>query len=43
MIWNETMECMKREDMRNLQGIRLKQTVERVYHNTPFYRKKCRK
>ena len=40
MIWNETMECMKREDMRKLQGIRLKQTVERVYHNTPFYRKK---
>ena len=31
---------MKREDMRKLQGIRLKQTDERVYHNTPFYRKK---
>ncbi|MCP9611899.1 phenylacetate--CoA ligase family protein [Coprobacter tertius] len=40
MIWNETMECMKRDDMRKLQGIRLKKTVERVYHNTPFYRKK---
>lgn len=40
MIWNETMECMDREEMRRLQGIRLKRVVERVYHNTPFYRKK---
>lgn len=40
MIWNETMECMSREDMRKVQGARLKKTVERVYHNTPFYRKK---
>ncbi|GAB1359753.1 hypothetical protein MASR1M31_15410 [Porphyromonadaceae bacterium] len=40
MIWNETIECMNREDMRRLQGIRLRKTVEHVYHNTPFYRKK---
>lgn len=40
MIWNETKECMSREDMRELQGRRLRKTVERVYHNTPFYRKK---
>lgn len=40
MIWNETIECMDREEMRKLQGIRLKRVVERVYHNTPFYRKK---
>lgn len=40
MIWNETMECMNREDMRKLQGIRLKQTVERVYHNCEPYRKR---
>ena len=40
MIWNETIECMSRDEMRKLQGIRLRQTVERVYHNTPFYRKK---
>jgi len=39
MIWNETMECMPREEMRKLQSIRLKQVVERVYHNTTFYRK----
>lgn len=40
MMWNETMERMDREEMRKLQGIRLRRTVERVYHNTPFYRKK---
>lgn len=40
MIWNETIECMDRDEMRKLQGIRLKRVVERVYHNTPFYRKK---
>ena len=40
MIWNETMECMSRDDMRKMQSIRLKRVVERVYHNTPFYRKK---
>jgi phenylacetate-CoA ligase len=40
MIWNETMECMSRDEMRKLQSIRLKRVVERVYHNTPFYRKK---
>ncbi|MDR3219703.1 MAG: phenylacetate--CoA ligase [Dysgonamonadaceae bacterium] len=40
MIWNETMECMSREDMRKLQGIRLKKTVERVYHNCEPYRKR---
>ncbi len=31
---------MPREDMRKLQSIRLRQVVERVYHNTPFYRRK---
>ncbi|GHT83897.1 phenylacetate-coenzyme A ligase [Bacteroidia bacterium] len=40
MIWNETMECMPREDMRKLQGIRLKKTVEKVYHNCEPYRKR---
>jgi len=40
MIWNETMECMSREDMRKLQGIRLKRTVERVYYNCEPYRKR---
>ncbi len=34
------MECMNREDMRNLQSERLRSMVERVYHNVPFYRNK---
>ena len=40
MIWNENIECMDRENLRKIQSIRLKKTVERVYHDTPFYRKK---
>lgn len=40
MIWNETMECMDREQLREVQGRRLKKMVDYVYHNTPFYRKK---
>ena len=31
---------MSRDEMRALQGKRLRETVERVYANTPFYRKK---
>ncbi|MDR0612271.1 MAG: phenylacetate--CoA ligase [Dysgonamonadaceae bacterium] len=40
MIWNETMECMSRDDMHRLQRIRLQRTVERVYHNCEPYRKR---
>jgi len=40
MIWNEPMECMSRDQRATLQGERLKETVSRVYHNVPFYRKK---
>lgn len=40
MIWNKTKECMSRDQMRALQGERLRKTVHRVYHNTPFYRNK---
>ena len=40
MIWNEHYECLSREAMRELQGKRLHETVERVYANSPFYRKK---
>lgn len=40
MIWNETKECMSREELANLQSARLVKLVERVYHNVPFYRKK---
>ena len=40
MIWNETKECMSREDMKNLQSARLRRLVDYVYHNVEFYRKK---
>ena len=34
------MECMDREELREIQSLRLKKMVNYVYHNTPFYRKK---
>ncbi|MBE5883236.1 MAG: phenylacetate--CoA ligase [Lachnospiraceae bacterium] len=40
MIWNETKECMSRDEIMTLQSARLVKTVDRVYHNVPFYRKK---
>lgn len=40
MIWNEAKECMSRDEMRELQGKRLKKVVDRVYHNVEYYRKK---
>ncbi len=40
MIWNEKIECAGREEMRSLQSKRLKDTVERIYHAVPSYRKK---
>ncbi len=43
MIWNETKECMSRDEMSNLQSARLKKMVDRVYHNVDFYRKKMQK
>jgi len=39
-IWNPACECMSRDELFELQSIRLKETVERVYENVPFYRKK---
>ncbi len=40
MIWNETKECMSRDELEFLQSKRLVKTVDRVYHNVEFYRKK---
>ncbi|MBQ4282799.1 MAG: phenylacetate--CoA ligase [Lachnospira sp.] len=40
MIWNEAKECMSRDEMRALQSARLVKTVDRVYHNVEYYRKK---
>lgn len=43
MIWNETKECMSRDEMSALQSARLVKTVNHVYHNVEFYRKKMQK
>ncbi len=40
MIWNEKIECASREEMRAIQSERLCDTVRRIYHNVPSYRKK---
>ena len=40
MIWNEPKECMSRDEMNHLQSTRLRDLVQRVYHNVEFYRKK---
>ena len=40
MIWNEKIECAGREEMRAIQSERLKDTVQRIYHNVPSYRQK---
>lgn len=39
MIWNESMECMPRSEMQELQLERLKSVVKRAYDNVEFYRK----
>ncbi len=40
MIWNETKECMSRDEMTHMQSVRLVKLVDRLYHNVEFYRKK---
>lgn len=40
MIWNQNKECMSRDQMHDLQGKRLQKLVKKVYHSTPFYRRK---
>ncbi len=39
MVWNE-VECSSQEDLKTLQSLRLKETVQRVYALTPFYKDK---
>jgi phenylacetate-CoA ligase len=39
-IWNRHFECMDRDVIRQLQGERLRETVEKVYFNVPYYRSK---
>ena len=40
MIWNQNIECMDREQLREIQSRRLVKMAEYVYYNTPFYRQK---
>lgn len=40
MIWNEKIECASRDEMKAIQSERLKDTVQRIYHNIPSYRAK---
>ena len=40
MIWNKNKECMSRDEMHNLQSVRLHKLVALVYRNVPFYREK---
>lgn len=39
MIWDRQHECMDREELRALQFERLKETLQRVYRQVPFYRR----
>lgn len=41
-IWNRHFECMERDELRRVQGERLRETVERVYFNVPYYRNKMK-
>jgi len=40
MYWQPECECMDREELEQLQLERLESTLNRVYRNVPFYRKK---
>lgn len=40
MYWQPESECMDQEELQQLQLERLESTVNRVYMNVPFYRKK---
>jgi phenylacetate-CoA ligase len=37
-IWNRHFECMDRDGIRHIQSERLRETVERIYFNVPYYR-----
>lgn len=40
MIWNSDIECLSREELKEIQSKRLIDLVKRVYENVAFYRKK---
>lgn len=39
MIWDREKECMKRDELEQLQLERLQSVIHRVYRNVPFYRR----
>lgn len=39
-MWNKARECMEREEIEAYQFCKLKETVDRVYHNVEVYRDK---
>jgi len=39
-IWNRHFECMERTELKRVQSERIRETVERVYFNVPYYRNK---
>jgi phenylacetate-CoA ligase len=39
-IWNRHIECMSRDELKHVQSERLRETVEKVYFNVPYYRAK---
>lgn len=41
-IWDPIHECMSRDELRELQLTRLRQTLDRVYHHVPCYQEKFR-
>ncbi len=40
--WNKKMETIDKESLRKIQSERLKDTVEKVYMNVPYYREKMK-
>ncbi|HLW06543.1 MAG TPA: phenylacetate--CoA ligase, partial [Marinilabiliaceae bacterium] len=42
-IWNPHFETMQRDEMRTVQSERLRDAIERVYYNVPYYRTKMQK
>jgi phenylacetate-CoA ligase len=37
-FWNRHFECMDRDNLKSVQSERLRETIDRVYFNVPFYR-----
>ncbi|HBX89309.1 MAG TPA: phenylacetate--CoA ligase, partial [Marinilabiliaceae bacterium] len=42
-IWNPHFETLTRDQMRAVQSERLRDVVDRVYYNVPYYREKMQK